>query len=98
ATQGKTGGKGTLVLSEFAGAAAEVKGAILCNPHDPAEMAEKCYFALCIHPEDAAARLNEAYDVVSYYDIEYWGREFLLAVANSAEKNGRSAAQLTSVA
>ena len=43
-TQGKTGGNGVLALSEFAGAAAEVKGAVLCNPHDPVEMGETCYF------------------------------------------------------
>ena len=99
ATQGQTSGKGVLVLSEFAGAAAEVKGAVLCNPHDPAEMAETCYFALSIHPDDAAARMAEAYDVVSYYDIDYWGKEFLSEVAASARKNGKGdRAGLTSVA
>ena len=90
ATQGKTGGRGVLVLSEFAGAAAEVKGAVLCNPHDPAEMAETCYFALSMHPDDAAARIGEAFDVVSYYDIGYWGQAFLREVAASAEANGRN--------
>ena len=98
ATQGKTDGKGVLVLSEFAGAAAEVKGAVLCNPHDPAEMAETCYFALSMHPDDAAARMNEAYDVVSYYDIAHWGQDFLDEVADSARKNGRGSADLTVVA
>src|SRR3546814_16719115 len=34
ATQGLSGGRGVLVLSEFAGAAGELKGAILTNPHD----------------------------------------------------------------
>ena len=89
ATQAKTSGKGVLVLSEFAGAAAEVKGAVLCNPHDPAEMADSCYFALNLSREDAAARLHEAYDVVSYYDIDYWSQEFLAEVAKSAQKNGK---------
>ncbi|MEE3190566.1 MAG: glucosylglycerol-phosphate synthase, partial [Pseudomonadota bacterium] len=98
ATQGKTEGKGVLVLSEFAGAAAEVKGAVLCNPHDPAEMADTCYFALSMHPDDAAARMNEAYDVVSYYDIAHWGQDFLDEVADSARKNGRGSADLTVVA
>ena len=98
ATQGKIQGKGVLVLSEFAGAAAEVKGAVLCNPHDPAEMAETCYFALSMHPDDASARMNEAYDVVSNYDIAYWGQEFLSEVADSAEKNGKRLSTLTSVA
>lgn len=88
-TQGKTGGNGVLALSEFAGAAAEVKGAVLCNPHDPVEMGETCYFALSMHPDEAAGRMHEAYDVVSYYDIEYWGEEFLSAVAACAVRNGK---------
>lgn len=98
ATQGKIQGKGVLVLSEFAGAAAEVKGAVLCNPHDPAEMAETCYFALSMHPDDASARMGEAYDVVSNYDIVHWGQEFLREVADSAEKNGKGLSKLISVA
>ncbi len=36
ATQGLLAGSGVLVLSEFAGAAAELKGAVLTNPHDVA--------------------------------------------------------------
>ena len=88
-TQGKTGGNGVLALSEFAGAAAEVKGAVLCNPHDPVEMGETCHFALSMHPDEAAGRLAEAYDVVSYFDIEYWGEEFLSAVAACGVRNGK---------
>jgi glucosylglycerol-phosphate synthase len=96
-TQAKTSGSGVLVLSEFAGAAAEVKGAVLCNPHDPAEMADSCYFALNLSREDAIARLNEAYDVVSYYDIDYWSQEFLAEVAKSAQKNGKAASVLSDI-
>jgi hypothetical protein len=37
--------------------------------------------------------------VVSYYDIDYWGKEFLSEVAASARKNGKGdRAGLTSVA
>ncbi|MBF0589806.1 MAG: glucosylglycerol-phosphate synthase [Magnetococcales bacterium] len=88
ATQGMTDGAGVLVLSEFAGAAAEVKGAVLCNPHDPVEMSDICYFALSMHPGDARARINEAYAVVSYYNLAYWGDDFLSAVSKSVDKNG----------
>jgi trehalose-6-phosphate synthase len=80
ATQGKIEGSGVLVLSEFAGAAAEVRGAMLTNPHDPAEMAETCYLALAMNREEARSRMREAYDIVSHYDIEHWGNEFLAAV------------------
>jgi hypothetical protein len=42
--------------------------------------------------------MNEAYDVVSNYDIAHWGQEFLSEVADSAEKNGKRLSTLTSVA
>ena len=42
--------------------------------------------------------MNEAYDVVSYYDIAHWGQDFLDEVADSARKNGRGSADLTVVA
>jgi len=77
ATQGLTQGSGVLVLSEFAGAAAELRGAILANPHHPQDLADTCYYALAISRSDARNRLSEAFEVVCRYDIEYWGREFI---------------------
>lgn len=87
ATQGLIGGHGVLVLSEFAGAAAELRGAILANPHDPVELAETCYFALCMPRSEAESRLKEAFDVVEYYDINHWGDEFMSAVAEAQKSN-----------
>ncbi len=81
ATQGLMDGKGVLVLSEFAGAAAELRGAVLANPHDPKELVSSCYFALTMHPQEAKTRLREAFDVVEFYDVAYWGKEFLMAVS-----------------
>lgn len=80
ATQGLLQGSGVLVLSEFAGAAAELKGAILTNPHDAADLATSCYHALNLPKAEAQARLRELFDVVSYYDIRHWGKEFLDAL------------------
>ncbi|MEQ8263789.1 glucosylglycerol-phosphate synthase [Pseudohaliea sp.] len=80
ATQGKTGGCGVLVLSEFAGAAAELRGAILTNPHDPHELVTTCYLALTLSRDEARSRLAEAFDSVRHYDIALWGSEFMEAV------------------
>ncbi len=77
ATQGLTNGSGRLVLSEFAGAAAELRGAILANPHHPQDLADTCYYALAMSRSEAQNRLSEAFEVVSRYDIDYWGREFI---------------------
>ncbi|GAA4090148.1 glucosylglycerol-phosphate synthase [Zhongshania borealis] len=80
ATQGMTDGAGVLVLSEFAGAAAELRGPILANPHDRNELVQTCYFALNLNREEARSRMREAYDVVRHNDIKLWGDEFMAAV------------------
>ena len=80
ATQGLTKGRGVLVLSEFAGAAAELRGAILANPHHPQDLADTCYYALAMSRSEAQSRLAEAFGAVCRYDIEYWGQEFIEAV------------------
>ncbi|VXC56523.1 Glucosylglycerol-phosphate synthase [Pseudomonas sp. 8Z] len=81
AAQGLLGGRGVLVLSEFAGAAAELKGALLTNPHDPADLVHTCYLALNLPKSEAQARLRELFDIVSYNDIRRWGEDFLAGVA-----------------
>lgn len=83
AAQGLLGGSGVLVLSEFAGAAAELKGALLTNPHDPADLTSTCYWALNLPKAEAQARLRELFDIVSYNDIRRWGDEFLAGVADA---------------
>ncbi|MDX1505407.1 MAG: glucosylglycerol-phosphate synthase [Spongiibacter sp.] len=85
ATQGLTRGCGVLVLSEFAGAAAELRGAILANPHDPRELANTCYFALSISRDEARSRLAEGFDIVKRYDIAYWANDFLDSVQRCAD-------------
>ncbi|MFV3093377.1 glucosylglycerol-phosphate synthase [Pseudomonas sp. GW6] len=80
AAQGLLGGRGVLVLSEFAGAAAELKGALLTNPHDPADLAQTCYLALNLPKSEAQARLRELFDIVCFNDIRRWGEEFLAGV------------------
>lgn len=80
AVQGAMQGRGVLVLSEFAGAAAELKGALLTNPHDTADLASALYVALNMGRAEAEGRLRQLYDIVEYYDLARWGTEFLEAV------------------
>ncbi|WP_372875583.1 glucosylglycerol-phosphate synthase [Pseudomonas sp.] len=86
AVQGLLEGHGVLALSEFAGAAAELKGALLTNPHDTADLASTCYLALNMPKAEAQARLRELFDIVSYNDIRRWGDEFLAGVAEPVEQ------------
>src|SRR5690606_13711534 len=86
ATHGLNEGAGVLVLSEFAGAAAELHAAILTNPHDPKDLRDKLYFGISISLSrgECAARLREIFDVVRNHDVHRWGAEFLEAVDASA--------------
>ncbi|MFV9653700.1 glucosylglycerol-phosphate synthase [Pseudomonas sp. NY15366] len=86
AAQGLLGGRGVLVLSEFAGAAAELKGALLTNPHDPADLAQTCYLALNLPKSEAQARLRELFDIVCFNDIRRWGEDFLAGVQVEGER------------
>lgn len=81
AVQGLTGGQGVLVLSEFAGAAAELKGALLTNPHDPADLLAVIGQAIDMDGSEAAHRLQALYDIVCHNDIRRWSGDFLAAVA-----------------
>ena len=93
ATQGEIAGQGVLVLSEFAGAAAELHGAVLTNPHDPKDLRERLLQALTMDEAERTARLRGLYDIVAHNDIDRWGRDFLDAVsadsASSVESDRR---------
>ncbi|WP_369856841.1 glucosylglycerol-phosphate synthase [Candidatus Thalassolituus haligoni] len=80
ATQGMVDGAGVLVLSEFAGAAAELRGALLTNPHSPHELADSAWQGLIMDEAEARSRIRDAFDVVQHHDIERWGHDFLDAV------------------
>ena len=87
ATQGISGGRGVLVLSEFAGAAAELHGAVLANPHDINELVTSCYFGITMGRAEAEGRLRELFEIVCHNDISRWGRDFLDGVAAVAMAN-----------
>ncbi len=84
AAQGASGGHGVLVLSEFAGAAAELKGALLTNPHDIEDLAAVCHRALTTPADEASSRMHTLYEIVRHHDVTRWGEDFLAAVAMSA--------------
>jgi trehalose-6-phosphate synthase len=83
ATQGIEGGSGVLVLSEFAGAAAELKGALLTNPHDPVDLTATLAHALKMDQGEAESRLRQLYGIVEEFDVDRWGKDFLAAARAS---------------
>lgn len=80
AVRGLEKSAGVLVLSEFAGVAAELQSALLTNPHDVNDLYEKILRGLTMPPAEAKARMRTLFDVVRHHDLRRWGREFLAAV------------------
>ena len=76
----RTDEDGTLVLSEFTGAAAELDEAFLINPHDVEDLKRGITAALRATPEDRAARMRKMRTTVRSYTVEQWAREFLDAL------------------
>lgn len=87
ATQDQVQGQGALVLSEFAGAAAELHGALLTNPHDPVDLREKLYQAIMMHPAERVSRLRGLSEIVQFNNIEYWGAEFLKSAQDAISQS-----------
>ena len=85
AVQGEFGGNGVLVLSEFAGAAAELKGALLTNPHDPVDLVNAMIQALTMTADEREGRQRSLFEIVSHFDLARWGRDFLAAVKGPIE-------------
>jgi trehalose 6-phosphate synthase len=76
---------GVLVLSRFAGAAAECTAALLVNPYDPETVAASIAHALSMPLEERRTRHAALFRVISENDIHWWGAHFLAALTNGAE-------------
>ncbi|WP_211227060.1 glucosylglycerol-phosphate synthase [Terrimonas ferruginea] len=70
-------GCGVLLLSEFAGASVELGYAIRTNPYDRRSLKEGLLQALVMDPTERKMRMKRLFDTVRYFDIDYWGNEFL---------------------
>lgn len=72
-----SGTRGVLVLSEFAGAAVELKGAVLTNPYDETNMIQSLLSALSLDEQEIAFRMQTLAQRVREYDVNVWGADFL---------------------
>lgn len=68
---------GVLILSEFAGAAEQLKSALLVNPHDTGKLAEVIHHALTMPLEERKERWQELRKIVTEQDIAWWRQKFL---------------------
>jgi trehalose 6-phosphate synthase len=77
-------GGGALVLSEFAGAAAELKQAFLVNPHDIAGVKNQLMRALRAEPAELAKRMRAMRRHLFKNDLEHWAGSFFDALKRQA--------------
>lgn len=76
---------GALVLSEFTGAAAELRQAYLVNPHDLEGVKDKIEAAVNQNPEEGKRRMRALRRQVLAHDVDRWARSFLDALAATGE-------------
>ena len=76
---------GALLLSEFAGAAAELEQAYLVNPHDLEGLKQGLLFALWAAPEDVGTRMRTMRAHLHRHDIRAWARSYLSALDESGQ-------------
>ncbi|GGI36872.1 hypothetical protein GCM10010988_11120 [Cnuibacter physcomitrellae] len=72
---------GVLVLSEFAGAADELKTALRVNPHDIEGLKEAMLTAMRMPRAERSRRMRAMRKRVTENDVERWSSEFLAALA-----------------
>ena len=74
---------GALVLSEFTGAAAELRQAYLTNPHHLEGVKDSIEAALNQTPEEGRRRMRALRRQVLAHDVDRWARSFLDALAST---------------
>jgi len=80
----RTDETGALVLSEFTGAADELGGAILVNPHDIAGLKDAIVRAATIRPAEARRRMRTMRRRVCQHDVARWAASFLDTLRQTA--------------
>ena len=79
---------GVLVLSQFAGAAAELTRALIVNPHDSEAMAAALKRALEMPLVERRERHGPMLKHLLIHDVEHWAESFLSMLAHSRTRAG----------
>jgi trehalose 6-phosphate synthase/phosphatase len=88
--------QGVLILSETAGAAEELSGALLVNPNDRRAIADAMARALSMHAEEQAQRHMSMMHRLKQYDVAKWAQDFLDQLHEARDEQRRmSSRELT---
>jgi trehalose 6-phosphate synthase/phosphatase len=78
-------GGGMLVLSETAGAAKELRHAVIVNPNTREEVADALHRALTMTVDERQTRCAAMSDWLAEHDVRWWAGRFLDRLAETAE-------------
>jgi trehalose 6-phosphate synthase len=81
--------EGTLVLSEFAGAAGELRQAYLVNPYDINGMKEAILAATRAPEAERTRRMRSMRKTVAEHDVKDWASKFLDALAEDQQTHSK---------
>lgn len=84
ATKKAVGKNGVLILSEFAGAAVDLHGALLANPYDARSMIATLHQALSMGADERAYRTARMTAIVTEHDVARWADDFQRAASLAA--------------
>ncbi|MGD0605811.1 MAG: trehalose-6-phosphate synthase [Streptosporangiaceae bacterium] len=80
---------GALVLSEFTGAADELSGAFLVNPHDIEGLKDTIVLATVVSAAEGRRRMRSMRRRVREHDVAYWAASFLRTLEHIPAETGR---------
>ena len=73
--------KGMLILSQFTGAARELKDAVLINPFDTEGFADALYSTLKMSEKERKKRVRKMQKVLQENNIYKWAGKFILELS-----------------
>ena len=82
--------QGVLVLSELAGAADELDGALIVNPFDVEGMAQSMRLAMLMPADEQRVRMAGMRRYLHGADVKRWAREFLANLEGIAAARGKA--------
>jgi len=90
----KPEGDGVLVLSQFAGAAAEMGEAILVNPYDEQQVVSAILKAFAMPVEERTERMQLLRERVIHHDVFSWAERFIQTLQSAGSQAAPAAEEL----
>jgi len=71
-----------LILSQFTGAAKELKDALIVNPYSAEETSAALYQALTMPESERKTRIDRMKKIVMNYNVYRWSAEFIKSIVD----------------